>query len=85
MELQQTIRHGTVRPMTWLAVVLVGLALALVIWSMRPVSVPTHATVARPAIATNIGSPRDGGPGGQVGDAAPTRDGGPGGEPGDAP
>lgn len=85
MELQQTIRNGTVRPMAWLAVVLVGLVLALVVWSMRPISVPTHATVARPAIPISLGSPRDGGPGGQVGDVQPSRDGGPGGQVGDAP
>jgi len=85
MELQQTIRNGTVRPMAWLAVVLVGLVLALVIWSMRPINAPTLATAARPAIATSVGSPRDGGPGGQVGDAQPSRVGGPGGQIGDTP
>lgn len=85
MELQQTIRNGTVRPMAWLAVVFVGLVLALVIWSMRPISVPTHATVARPAIATGVGYPRDGGPGGQIGDVQPSRDGSPGGQIGDTP
>lgn len=85
MELQQTIRNGTVRPIAGLAAVLFGLALALAIWSLRPVTVPTHAAVARPAIATSVGSPRDGGPGGQVGDLQPSRDGGPGGQIGDAP
>lgn len=85
MELQQTVRNGTVQPTAWLAVVLVGLVLALLIWSMRPTSVPTHPSVARHAIATSVGSPRDGGPGGQVGDAQPSRVGGPGGQVGDAP
>ncbi len=85
MELQRTIRNGMVGPMFWLAAVLVGLVLALVIWFMRPISVPTHATVARSAIATSVGSPRDGGPGGQIGDVQPSRDGGPGGQIGDTP
>jgi hypothetical protein len=85
MELQQTIRNGTARPMAWLAVVLVGLILALVIWSSRLTSAPTHPIVSRPAIAISVGSPRDGGPGGQVGDLPPSRSGGPGGQVGDAP
>jgi len=85
MELQPTIRNGAVWPIARLAVVLVGLILALVIWSARPISVPTHPGVARPAIAISVGSTRDGGPGGQVGDVQSSRDGGPGGQVGDAP
>jgi len=85
MELQQMIRKGTVRPMAWLAVVMIGAVLALVIWSVRPISVPTRATVTHSAIATSVGSSRNGGPGGQVGDVQASRDGGPGGQVGDAP
>jgi hypothetical protein len=89
MELRQNIRRATTRPMAWTAALLIALALGLMGWYMHPSSAPTHKTSVVSALATTVESPRNGGPGGQFGDAPQpnqtSRVGGPGGQFGDAP
>ena len=86
MELRQNMRSVTIRHIAWLAAILVALALGLTSWYALQSSTPTHPiTVDKPPIAS-VDHPRNGGPGGQVGDPdQASRVGGPGGQIGDAP
>ncbi len=86
MELRQNMRSVTTRPIAWLAAIFVALALGLISWYALQSSTPTHQIgVDKPSIAS-VDPPRNGGPGGQVGDPAQaSRTGGPGGQIGDAP
>lgn len=89
MELQQNMRRAATRPMTWVAGVLVALALGLVGWNMRPIVAQPQPALVRMPIVAIIETPRVGGPGGQIGDAPlpdqASRVGGPGGQIGDVP
>jgi len=88
-ELRQNLRYASTRPMAWVAAVLVPLALGLMTWHALPSSAPTHRMSVVTPLATSVVSPRNGGPGGQVGDSPQpdqtSRDGGPGGQIGDTP
>jgi len=86
MELRQNMRRVTARPIAWLAAILVALALGLISWYALQSSTPTHQIgVDKPPIVS-LEPPRNGGPGGQVGDPdQASRTAGPGGQIGDAP
>jgi hypothetical protein len=89
LELRQNMRRATTRPMAWVTAVLVALALGLITWYALPSSALTHRTGVVTPLASSVASPRNGGPGGQIGDAPQpdqtSRDGGPSGQIGDAP
>jgi hypothetical protein len=86
MELRHDLRSVTSRPIAWLTAILVALALGLIGWYALQSSAPTHSTGVDKAPMTSADTPRNGGPGGQVGDPdQASRVGGPGGQIGDAP
>jgi hypothetical protein len=86
MELRQNMRSVTTRPIAWLTAILVALAMGLISWYALQSSAPTRLPgIAKPPIIS-VDLPRNGGPGGQVGDPdQAARVGGPGGQIGDAP
>jgi len=87
MELRQNMPRVT-RPIAWLTAILVALALGLISWYALQSSAPTQPTRLSTPPMTSSDHLRNGGPGGQFGDAPQpaetSRDGGPGGQPGDA-
>ena len=70
MELRQNMRHAATRPRAFVVAVLFALMLALIGWYMRPIGAVNHSTGVHAPIVTSVESPRSGGPGGQIGDAA---------------
>jgi hypothetical protein len=86
MELRQNVRRVATRPIAWLFAVLVALAIGLIGFYALQGNTHTHPTGAGTPTVTSLDPPRNGGPGGQVGDAdQASRVGGPGGQIGDAP
>ena len=86
MELRQNMRIAATRPTAWLAAVLLAVALGLISLYAFQGSTPAHTTGIGTPPMTSVDPPRNGGPGGQVGDLdQASRVGGPGGQIGDAP
>jgi hypothetical protein len=89
MELRQNVRRVATRPIAWLTAVLVALAIGLIGFYALQGNTRTHPTGAGTPTVTSLDPPRNGGPGGQFGDAPQpgqtARSGGPGGQIGDAP
>jgi cytoskeletal protein RodZ len=83
MEIRQNMRRATTRPDAWVVAVVVALALGVISWYALTTSALTHTTSAGKPPATTVNSlldraaerqqqgsiSRDGGPGGQIGDA----------------
>ncbi len=85
MELRQNMRSVMSRSIAWLTAMLVALVLGLISWYAFESGAATHPTGVNKPPMTSIDAPRNGGPGGQVGDPDQTsRTGGPGGQIGDA-
>jgi hypothetical protein len=85
MELRQNMRIAATRPTAWLAALLFAVALGLItLYALQGST--AHTTGIRTPPMTSVDPPRNGGPGGQVGDPdQAARVGGPGGQIGDAP
>jgi hypothetical protein len=88
VEVQLNKSRETTRSMAWVAALGAALALGLMGWYALANSASTHSTAVVTPPAVSSESPRNGGPGGQIGDTAQppqtTRSGGPGGQIGDA-
>jgi hypothetical protein len=86
MELRQNMRIAATRPTAWFAAVLIALAIGLISLYTLQGSTPAHTIGVGAPPMTSVDPPRNGGPGGQVGDPdQASRVGGPGGQIGDAP
>ncbi len=89
MELRQNMRRATTRPMAWVVAMLLALMLGLMVGYVLASIAPAHPTGVGQAPVITGDSPRNGGPGGQIGDSTEpnqtSRGGGPGGRIGDVP
>jgi hypothetical protein len=89
MELRQNMRLATTRPIAWVVATLIALMVGLTSGYVLASSTLGRQTSAGARPVSSLESPRNGGPGGQLGDAAQpaqaSRGGGPGGQLGDAP
>lgn len=87
MGLTKSMHRSPSTPVAWIAATLCALAVGFAAgWYVHPDNSTTLAADVTAPPVISVGSPRIGGPGGQVGDADPSpRAGGPGGQIGDAP